>query len=341
MVSPNELEAFRTMNRKLISLIATLAIGIPSYGHAQGGPPASELAVGMRQVEEGDLDAAVITLDTVIQRLATVKGTEKDRATAHLYLSMAHLGLSQWERARAEMREAWRNNKELRLDPLKFPPRVLQTFEEAKQDAKGTDASQPLSKDQPSPPPGPTPQVVSADKKGGSKGLLVIGGLALAGGGVAAAGGGSNPPSPTPLPASTPVISTPPQEADLSGAVVSCNGSQNPIPISTATRGDIGAPPVINVRVSSRVAISSGRVQLDLIFNSARCLRGQSGAAPIAAGSFNDFPVSQWRVVANCALPFTVNSTDLIFFANDTPFSLGGNSGSFTKPGCFFYTFTP
>lgn len=185
------------MTRRFLSLLLSLCLAYPASAIVQ--PQAAELAQGIRQVEEGDLAAAVITLDSVVQRLSTVKGSEKDLATAHLYLGMAHLGLSQFERGKAEMVEAWRNNKGMKLDPKKFPPRVIQAYEEAKNEAS---RAQPGTTATPSPAKSPTETKTA--KKGGSKMPLILGGVAALGAAVVLGGGGDNAviarPSATPRP---------------------------------------------------------------------------------------------------------------------------------------------
>ena len=178
------------MKKRSIPTAVALAMILPFSVPAHLGAQIDELAVGIRQVQEGDLDAAVITLDTVIQRLSKVKGAEKDVATAHLYLGMAHLGLSQWERAKAEMREAWRNNKDLRLDPQSFSPRVRQMFDDAKREAATAESATKQSDEQTAVNPGTNPQPPPVAKKGGSKALFIVGGVAITGGATAAMAGG-------------------------------------------------------------------------------------------------------------------------------------------------------
>src|SRR5439155_8934888 len=110
-------------------------------------------------------------------------------ALAHLYLWISHIALSQWETAKADMREAWRNNKELKLDPKKFSSEVLQLFEEA----KGVErSSQPAASRQPTPS-------AAATRNKGSKLPLVILGIAGAGGAAAALAAGSKATSPAPV----------------------------------------------------------------------------------------------------------------------------------------------
>lgn len=207
------------MLRRVFGLVLAVAIAVPPSGLAQQTPTAvaADLQAGIRQVDEGDLDAAVITLDAVVLRLKQMKGAERDLATAHLYSSMAHLGLSQIEKAKAEMREAWRNNRGLALDPKKFPPRVIQLYEQMKNEQQQAEATTPkpatAASPQPAPKPTASPAEAVAPEKGGSKlPLILLGGAALVGGGVAiAATGGSGGaaasapmPTPTPQPAPTP-----------------------------------------------------------------------------------------------------------------------------------------
>lgn len=173
------------MTKKPTAALLALALVL---GHAQIGPAAAQSAS-----DEGDLSAAVITLDGVVRQLAASKGSEAALSLAHLYLSIAHLGLSQFERAKSEMREAWIKNRGLNLDPKKFPPRVIQTFEEA----KTPDGAAEMS------------AAPAEPAKGSSKALLILGGVAAIGGGVALAGGGNStagPTAPAPTPRPTPQI---------------------------------------------------------------------------------------------------------------------------------------
>jgi hypothetical protein len=157
---------------------------------------------GIRQVEEGDLEGAVITLDGVVRQLSEERKGEKEVALAHLYLGMAHLGLSQWERAKSEMREAWRNDPAMKLDAKRFPPRVMQLYSEV------------LSEEQRSRPnPRPTPMPTSVNTKSGgmSKGLVIglgVGAVAVGAVVVAQSAGGSATAAPTPTASPTPNVYT-------------------------------------------------------------------------------------------------------------------------------------
>ena len=155
-----------------------------------------DLAEGIHQVEEGDLEAAVVTLDGAARDLATVSGKEKELALAHLYLGMAHLGLSQWERAKKEMREAWRSDRALRLDSSRFPPRVRELYERVR-------AEEEMAAPSPVAPAAVAPAKGSSSGKGAmigvGAGVAAAAGVLLAtsGGGASAASIPSATPTPT------------------------------------------------------------------------------------------------------------------------------------------------
>jgi hypothetical protein len=158
------------MSRRVVSLLVLVAFASNMALPVSAQVSDADVKAGIAQVEDGDLENAVLTLSAAIQRLSGQKGGEKFLATAHLYLAMAHLGLSRIETAKAEVREALRHNRDMALDAKKFPPMLVKMYEEAKQDG--------LNK--------PT------KKKGGS-GVLIAGlGLAAVGGGIAVAAGGSS-----------------------------------------------------------------------------------------------------------------------------------------------------
>lgn len=171
------------MGRRSAALSLALVLAFPSVGGTQGAGVPEDLAKGIRLVEQGDLDNAVITLDGAVRRLSAEKGRERDLATAYLYRSMAYMGLGQADEAKADMREAWRNNKDMKLDPERFPPRVIQLYEQTKAEAR--QASAP-------PTAAPSAKPATEKKGGGGKGLLIGIGVAAAVGGVvvAIAGGG-------------------------------------------------------------------------------------------------------------------------------------------------------
>jgi hypothetical protein len=113
--------------RPLAALLALALVAPASWG----APPDPELELGVSQVEGGDFEAAVVTLDAVARRLASA-GEPKDRARAYTYLAIAYLGLAQEQAAKARFVEALKAEPGLQLDPREYPPRVVQFFEQVK-----------------------------------------------------------------------------------------------------------------------------------------------------------------------------------------------------------------
>jgi hypothetical protein len=180
-------------------LMAAGVLAASSRTWGQDDPAGRPLADGIRQVEEGDLEGAVITLDGVVRRLADDRKNEKQVALAHLYLGMAHLGLSQWELAKNDMREAWRNDPAMKLDAKKFPPRVRQLYAEVLSE------EQRLRPD--SAPAATSAKATATPRNAGGSGLvlgLVAGGAAAAAVGVTVSSHGvsATPKAsePTPVP---------------------------------------------------------------------------------------------------------------------------------------------
>src|SRR5262245_37399712 len=164
------------------TLVLGLGLLLAAPALASDKPPLDipELSAGIRRVEEGDLEGALAPLEAAVRRLGQVQAPAAQQARAHLYLALAHLGLGDEERARADMREVWRLDPDLQLDPRAYAPRVLALHEETR-------------------PP------TAARRKGGSRVPLLAGlGAAGAVAGVALAGGGGTPPASAPAPAPPP-----------------------------------------------------------------------------------------------------------------------------------------
>jgi hypothetical protein len=193
-----EMPVFRNALRVFLAFGLLLG-SVP--GHTQ--TPAAkdpEVLEGIRQVDEGDYDAAILTLDGAARRLARDPARAQEVAQAYLHLGVAYLGKGHEASARAQFREALARVKDLDLSPEKFAPKVIEAFEQARAESgRGAATAAPTP-----PPARPAAAAVPApaEKKGGGKGLL-IGGLVVAGvgGGVAvAAGGGGGGGSATPTP---------------------------------------------------------------------------------------------------------------------------------------------
>jgi ankyrin repeat protein len=99
---------------------------------AQGPSLDAELEQGIRQVDEGNFDAGIKTLDAVARRLKSEGGKASQLSRAYLYLGIANLQLSHEQAARARFAEAVKTDHKLVLSEYEFPPPVVKVFEEAK-----------------------------------------------------------------------------------------------------------------------------------------------------------------------------------------------------------------
>jgi hypothetical protein len=170
----------------VVVLAVWLALG-PGLAGAQSTEP--DLAAGIRQVEDGDYSAAVITLDRVARALETRKDRAHELARAYLYLGIAYVGLGSETSARARFRDALAQSRDLRLDPEQFPPKVIELFERAREENRAPAATAAPGG---TAPPAPASAPASAGKKKSKTPLILIGlgGAAAAGVAVAAGGGG-------------------------------------------------------------------------------------------------------------------------------------------------------
>lgn len=171
-----------------------LVFGLATVVASQTPPIADpDVRRGIALVDEGEYDSAILALDAAVRRLAADKGhSTRDLAEAYFYLGVAYLGKGHETSAKARFREAVQQARDMSPSPEKFPPRVIELFEKAREESR---AETPAATS-------PGAATVEPKKKGGSKALLVIGGVALAGGGAALAlggGGGGGGGSPTTL----------------------------------------------------------------------------------------------------------------------------------------------
>lgn len=154
--------------------VLALALGTPFLA-AQDAPADAEVQRGLREVEEGDYDAAILTLDNAARRLAKDPARLGELAQAYVHLGLAYVGKGRDAAARAQFREALLRARDLTLSPDKFPPKVIDLFEATRQD---------LRRETVAPSPAPV-------KKKGKGGLVLLGaGVAAAGGAAVALGGG-------------------------------------------------------------------------------------------------------------------------------------------------------
>jgi len=184
------------MLKRWLVLLLVVALGSPQRGMGADTVD-TDLANGVRQAQEGDFENAVVTLDGVVRRLSGQPSRAKDLARAYTYLSIAYLGLSQEQTAKAKFLEAWKADRDMSLSPREFPPRILEFFEKAREEANLASPRAPTA----SPAPRPAAVRSPEPKKKGSKTVPILIGAAVLGGvGIAVAaggGGGSDGGTPT------------------------------------------------------------------------------------------------------------------------------------------------
>lgn len=169
------------MSRAVCVVFAAALASGPAWD-ADTSSGAASLAEGIRQVNDGDFEAALLTLDGVVRQLGADPARQKDLAQAYLYLGVAFVGLGQDALAQRKFAAALRRDKDLLVTPAEFPMKVVRAFQAA-QAAVAEELA--LEKD--------------AKKKRGKGGLIVLGlGGAVAAGtaAVIAAGTGERSNSP-------------------------------------------------------------------------------------------------------------------------------------------------
>jgi hypothetical protein len=161
--------------RKELCLLVCAALALPpASGFAQASQD-PEVARGIKLVEDGEYDAAILTLDTAARSMAQDAKRSRDLSLAYLYLGIAYIGKGHEAAARARFREALQQAGDLTLSPEKFPPKVINVFESARDEIRAV---------------GGAPAPAKPPKQGGAGKALLIGALAVGAGGAALAAGG-------------------------------------------------------------------------------------------------------------------------------------------------------
>lgn len=209
--------------RSCLFLVVAGVLTGPLASSAQDPGADPDVNEGIRLVEIGEYDAAILTLDNAARRLAADPARVEELSRAYLYLGIAYLGKGHEAAARARFRDAVTQMKDLTLSPEEFPPKVINLFEAAREDTLKAPTvpsaeSAPDATPESTAPPVPAETAAEAappPKKGSSKTLLVLGGIggAAAVGALALGGGGGDsgaaaspvPVEPLPAPAPAPV----------------------------------------------------------------------------------------------------------------------------------------
>ncbi len=173
-------------SRWRVALVLLLAGLLAAPGAAQPATISAEraLAIGIGQLDEGDVEAALITLTSLVEQLRAEGASDREMAPARAYLGLSHLQSNRVEQAVAEVKRACRDDVGLALNPDRFPPLLLERCQEAR--TAGA--------------PSPPPRRVAAPpaRKAGGRKLwpVLLGAGAAAGVAVAVAGGGGGTASP-------------------------------------------------------------------------------------------------------------------------------------------------
>ena len=114
------------MSTRLVAVLLVGALAFAPALMALEDPADSQLEEGIEQAQLGDFEKAIVTLDAAARRLTAEGGRSRDLARAYVYLSIAYLGLSQEQKAKAQFLEALKADTEMEIDAGEFPPRILE-----------------------------------------------------------------------------------------------------------------------------------------------------------------------------------------------------------------------
>jgi hypothetical protein len=232
---------------RLLRTVLTLLLTGSAFG-TPGWAADPDLSSGVRQVEEGDYEGALVTLEPVTRRLAPSGGP--DAVLAFLYLGIAHMALDQREPARLSFRQALDLDPGLELSPEQFSPKVRGALAEARREREegigGAGTSPPAS------------------KKGGSGRFVLLAAAGVAAGaGIAVAAGGES-------------SSSSPGEVRFSGArfappAIECPDGAVDVPIPVGLEVDAtntGEPVTLNAVSTTLIIVSSPAVPGEVGFAS-------------------------------------------------------------------------
>ncbi len=138
--------------------VLAILLVIAATGASAQSASDRELVKGIRQVEDGYLDDAVVTLEGVVRTFSEDPARRRELARAYLYLGIAHAHLDAAKPARASFREALKLNPDLKLDAEQWPPKVLRAFAAVQAELAPPPSPSPTpSAAQATPVPSPTP----------------------------------------------------------------------------------------------------------------------------------------------------------------------------------------
>src|SRR3954469_19894257 len=101
------------MRRSALTILLCASLALPVRAADPVRDP--DVAAGLKQVDDGDYDGAILTLDNASRRLAATPGHERDLADAYVALGIAYLAKGHDAAARASFREAIGRIRDLTL----------------------------------------------------------------------------------------------------------------------------------------------------------------------------------------------------------------------------------
>jgi hypothetical protein len=120
--------------RRRLAVFILCALG-GSLAPVRADEPADvEIEAGIRQVQEGDFETAVVTLDDAYRRLSRDTPRSPLLVRAAVHLGMAYVALDQRETAKARFKDALGLDPNLRLTSERYSPKVIAVFEEARRE---------------------------------------------------------------------------------------------------------------------------------------------------------------------------------------------------------------
>ena len=120
--------------RLAVLVLSAFAFDLSVPTRAQEAPSDPEVEAGVRQVQEGDFETAVITLEAAFRRLALDAAHAPLRVRAAVHLGIAHVALDHREAAKARFKDALALDPGLRLTADRHSPKVIGAFEEARRE---------------------------------------------------------------------------------------------------------------------------------------------------------------------------------------------------------------
>jgi hypothetical protein len=197
-------------------MMAGLVLCVFGSGLVSAGgetPTDPEIEAGIRQVQEGDFETAVLTLEGASRRLSRTAPRSPLLVRAAVALGVAYIALDQRETAKARFKDALALEPALRLTTDRYSPKVIGVFEEARRER----AAQALP--------------AASSRKHSAVPWVVGGGVAVAGGValLATRGGGG----------------------DTAGAVT-FSGARFGTPVLDCPDGDTGTPLPVSILVEAK-----------------------------------------------------------------------------------------